>query len=229
VISIVVLCSSIKMDTPEIIEKMSKYRRLSDKSHLLVSMMNGSRLTFLIQVFLAALLCSVVRIRGNEDLFVAVRADDSSAIAQAIDAGVDLNSIGSGGQTPLMHAVLTGKKKAVIELLQKGADATIGEKDGYTPMHGAGFQGRSEIAHVLVKHGLDPSDRHADGYTPLHRACWGREQRHTDTVHVLLMAGVSPLEESSSGQSPLEMAHNNPPTQALLRKWIEKEDHRTEL
>jgi hypothetical protein len=28
-----------------------------------------------------------------------------------------------------------------------------------------------------------------DGYTPIHRACWGRQQRHTDTVKALLEDG----------------------------------------
>merc|ERR1719421_2732789 len=89
-------------------------------------------------------------------------------------------------------AVLSGKTEAVRVLLERGPDCTIGEKDGYTPVHGAGFQGRAEIMRLLIAHGLDPNDYHADGYTPLHRACWGNEQRHTDTVQVLMDAGVDP-------------------------------------
>ena len=42
---------------------------------------------------------------------------------------MDINTIGPGGQTPLMHAVLSGKLKAVKALLKLGADTTIGEKD----------------------------------------------------------------------------------------------------
>ena len=90
---------------------------------------------------------------------------------------------------------------------------------GYTPMHGAGFQGRAEIAKLLIAHGLDPSDRHSDGFTPIHRACWGREQRHADTVRVLLKAGVPFDEAASNGCRPqpglvysslLQLKHPNP-------------------
>jgi hypothetical protein len=31
---------------------------------------------------------------------------------------------------------------------------------------------------------------HVDGFIPMHRACWGDEQRHTDTVRVFLEAGA---------------------------------------
>jgi ankyrin repeat protein len=93
-----------------------------------------------------------------------VREDSPEKIKQTLAAGADINTIGQGGQTPLMNAVLSGKTAAVDFLLKQGADTKIGEKDGYTPMHGAGFQGRAEIAKLLIAHGLDASDRHSDGY-----------------------------------------------------------------
>jgi ankyrin repeat protein len=99
-----------------------------------------------------------------QDIHAAVRDDSPDKIKAALDAGADINLVGPGGQTPLMHAVLSGKAAAVKFLLERGADVTIGEKDGYTPMHGAGFQGRAEIAKLLIEHGLDPNDRHSDGY-----------------------------------------------------------------
>merc|ERR550537_1431253 len=116
------------------------------------------------------------------------------------------------GQTPLMAATLAGAPESVAFLLSKGADATIGEKDGYTPFHGAGFQGRAAVAKELIKHKMDPSHRHQDGYTPLHRACWGREQRHTDMVRVLLEAGVPYDQPASNGQRPMDMVRGNKAT-----------------
>ncbi len=94
-----------------------------------------------------------------------VREDSPEKIKQALAAGADINTIGQGGQTPLMNGVLSGKTAAVEFLLKQGADTKIGEKDGYTPMHGAGFQGRADIAKLLIAHGLDANDRHSDGYT----------------------------------------------------------------
>ena len=136
------------------------------------------------------------------DIHNAVRSDDPAQIKEALDSGEDINLLGSGGQTPLMHGVLTGNTNAVRFLLEQRADTSIPEKDGYTPMHGAGFQGRAEIAKLLIDHGLNPSDRHTDGFTPIHRAAWGKEQRHADTVRVFLKAGVPFDEAASNGQGP---------------------------
>ena len=118
--------------------------------------------------------------------------------------------------------MLSGKTGAVKFLLKRGADTAVAEKDGYTPMHGAGFQGRADIAEALIAHGLNPSDRHSDGFTPIHRACWGSEQRHTDTVRVLLEAGVKWNEPSDKGGQPMEMAGGNAATKALLNEWKDK-------
>ncbi|GAX76905.1 hypothetical protein CEUSTIGMA_g4351.t1 [Chlamydomonas eustigma] len=149
----------------------------------------------------------------------AISNDDAHSVKDAIDRGADLNEVGPGGQTPLMFAVLSGKTNAVKILLEGGADTSVPEKDGYTPMHGAGFQGRAEIARLLIAHGLDPSDRHGDGFTPLHRACWGREQRHADTVRAFLEAGVPLHEASSTGQTCRDLASGNIATLKMLDGW----------
>jgi ankyrin repeat protein len=69
------------------------------------------------------------------DLFSLVAREDVEGIeALVASKPALLNKAGSGGQTPLMSAVLSGKAKAVEVLLKSGADVTIGEQDGYTPM-----------------------------------------------------------------------------------------------
>ena len=158
------------------------------------------------------------------DIFEAVRKNSERDIRDAIDAGADINAIGPGGQTPLMNAILTGKQWAVHELLRLGASVTIGEKDGYTPMHGAGFQGRWDIIPALVANGLDPSDQHRDGFMPIHRACWGGEQRHTNTVRELLDIGVPYDQAAKNGQTPLDAAKRsgNTSTIKLLEEWAAK-------
>lgn len=153
----------------------------------------------------------------SDDLFEAVAANSQTKLKLALQNGADINSIMEGsGQTPLMNAVLSGKVQAVKYLLRKGADVTIPEKDGYTPMHGAGFQGRSEIAKLLIKHGVPINDEHIDGYNPIHRACWGREERHTDTVRVFLEGGAKLRGDELR-------ATQNDRTKQLLIEWQERQ------
>jgi ankyrin repeat protein len=162
-----------------------------------------------------ALLVGIVASTDSEALFFAVRQDNGSLIQDELNKGADINYIGPGGQTPLMHAVLQGRETSTQFLLSKGADVTTGEKDGYTPMHGAGFQGRSVIAKQLLDHGLDPLIPHDDGFLPIHRSCWGREDRHTATVQVFLEAGVPFDIKSKDGKTCLDMT-KNPATIELL-------------
>ncbi len=86
-------------------------------------------------------------------------------------------------------------------------------------MHAAGFQGRAEILKTLLNHGegLAPlMTKHSDGYYPLHRACWGREERHAETVKVFIEeGGVDYNFKSQHGNGCLDMTHN-PATKEVL-------------
>jgi ankyrin repeat protein len=128
-----------------------------------------------------------------------------------------LNKPGMGGQTPLMSAVLSGETYAIEPLLAAGADYTIPEKDGYTPMHGAGFQGRAEIVPILAAHGVPLIDQHRDGHSPMHRACWGREDKHTDTVAAFIAAGVPHDLKTDTGKTCYDITPNKK-TKSLLKK-----------
>jgi len=170
------------------------------------------------------LLCSVAHGFGLHGMstFQAIVNNDMSALKDLLI--LDKKSLNSmegcppdSGQTPLMFSVLSGNFEAVKVLMDAGADPTIGEAQGYTPMHGAGFQGRAEIAELLIHaYKLDPSDMHSDGFTPLHRACWGGEQRHTDTVRVLLEAGVHYNEYSRDGELCMDLTENEGTAKLLI-------------
>merc|ERR1719223_1217236 len=142
-----------------------------------------------------------------------------------------INRRGPGRQTPLMFSVLSGNIEAVKILLEHGANTELGEQDGYTPMHGAGFQGRAEIAAILLDHGVPASSKHKDGFTPLHRACWGKEDRHADTVRVLLENGVSANEKSNAGTMCRDVT-TNAATIAVLDEFVlrrKKRDEKADL
>mmetsp|Transcript_18922 Transcript_18922/g.41041 ORF Transcript_18922/g.41041 Transcript_18922/m.41041 type:complete len:144 (+) Transcript_18922:1472-1903(+) len=108
---------------------------------------------------------------GFSPIFEFIRNEDIDGLKKAVQDGEDINAIGHGGQSTVMHASLGGWSKSLQTLLELGADPMIPEENGYTPMHGVGFQGRTEAAKVLLEHGLDPMNKHKDGYYPIHRAC----------------------------------------------------------
>jgi len=131
----------------------------------------------------------------------------------------------TSGQTALMASVLRGKTSIVRLLLSLGADTSISENDGYTPSHGAGFQGRPDSMKLLLDFGMDVHTSHTDGFYPLHRACWGNEERHTETVRVLLEdANVDPMTTAqNNGSTCLDMTKNQGTIELIKTKLIERE------
>jgi ankyrin repeat protein len=164
----------------------------------------------------------------DEELLEAAFNGNVAGVRDAIAAGANPNAQDpTSGQTALMGATLRGHTNIVKLLLsteyRDRVDATIAEKDGYTPAHGAGFQGRADIMQVLFDHGINVKDDfHTDGFAPLHRACWGREQRHTDTVRLLGALGVDlRLPGKNDGTVCADMTRN-PATQRLLDETAEE-------
>ena len=145
-------------------------------------------------------------------------ADTVERVKAALAEGANINVQDElNGQTPLMRATLHGWSSMVTFLLDQGADVNIGEKDGYTPAHGAGFQGRAKIMAILRDHKVDIFAKSAkDGFTPFHRACWGREERHTETIRYLLDAGVDINLKGGSEQRTCFQMTPNQKTKALL-------------
>uniref|UniRef100_A0A7S3NM35 Ankyrin repeat protein n=1 Tax=Aureoumbra lagunensis TaxID=44058 RepID=A0A7S3NM35_9STRA len=147
---------------------------------------------FLLFVLLSLTLAEKSTADLNNELYQAVRADSIIEIQRILDAGAEINTrSGPGEQTPLMNAVLTGKENAVSVLLESGASTTIGEKDGYKPMDGAAYQGRAAIVRKLYEHGVPLDQVHPrDGNRPVQRSCWGRQDRHSETVATFLELGA---------------------------------------
>lgn len=142
------------------------------------------------------------------------------------EGGKDINEIGPGGQTPIVHAILLGHDDVVEWLLFAGANLTIKEDQGFSPMHAAAHAGRERSVRMLAAFGMDPSERHRDGWTPIHYASWadGNHQKHTDTVRVLLEMGVPHDELTPHGHLPIQLAmeKKNLATVDLLSEWRDK-------
>jgi ankyrin repeat protein len=146
----------------------------------------------------AIVACSSFRFQAAEaqelgDLFIAARNDDPDGIKEALlQLGTNINDVGPGGQTALLFSILSGRSKAAEYLVQAGADVTATEKDGYNVLHASGFQGRDEILSMLLDNPTIlgfVNEPHQDGYYAIHRACWGKEERHTNTVRIFVEKG----------------------------------------
>mmetsp|Transcript_6297 Transcript_6297/g.14214 ORF Transcript_6297/g.14214 Transcript_6297/m.14214 type:complete len:235 (+) Transcript_6297:922-1626(+) len=157
--------------------------------------------------------------------------DPVHTVRRMVESGADINvKDNKSGQTPLMAAVLRGKVETVKYLLDKGADVTIGEANGYTLAHGAGFQGRADVMEVLHNHGIDVlNDRHHDGYLPFHRACWGREDRHTEVVKYLITAGIDVNVEGMNKDACIDMTYNPRTMEVLLENGSRERKSKEEL
>jgi len=170
-----------------------------------------------------ALALLLVVARSNKtDIFAAVRKDSPELIQRAIDEGEDVNAVGYGRQSPLLHAAIHDKQEALRFLVQAGADTSTADRDGRTILHGAAERGNSAVVQLLLDLGLDPNDRHSDGLTPIHRACLGREPEHTETVRVLLKAGVPAEQKTADGKKPIFVTQNVETLELLREKVLEE-------
>ena len=202
-------------------------------------MMISPRLSFPLLLSLCVLLFTSTNAQGdpqdrlNDALIKAVRAEDGEAIRDALRDGADLNFQLEGSlQTPLVHAILTGKFSVVEMLFELGADSRIVEKDGYDILHAAAFQGRAMILdYLLWQEGMRDrmaNDQHEDGYYPFHRACWGMEERHTQTLKVFLTTGrVDPRLKAANGKMCLDMCQNEG-SRALLAEYLFPQESKDE-
>ena len=90
------------------------------------------------------------------------------AIKQAIADGVDVNSKGIGGFTPLLIAAMEGHNEVVELLISKGADVDARwHGDGATPLRFAAARGYKEIVELLISKGADVNAKAVTGETPL--------------------------------------------------------------
>ena len=112
---------------------------------------------------------------------------DPEMVDALIEAGVDVNAVGSGQNTqrgtysgvpPLIAAIKHGEK-AVKHLLNKGAKvdsrmlAPGKEDDGQTALHFALKWGETSVARLLIEKGADVNSKDSSGKDVIHHAVFG--------------------------------------------------------
>jgi ankyrin repeat protein len=145
----------------------------------------------------------------NKLLFDSAFGDDINSIRFALNAGADVNTQDSRGQTPLWIAAIEDrieiedKKEIVRLLLNAKADVDKTDNDGRAPLFMAVSLGNKGMVGLLLKAKADVNKAKNNGYTPLLEAILdGRKE----IVELLLNAKADVNKASKHDWTPLHEA-----------------------
>jgi len=111
--------------------------------------------------------CGGAAAMAADDLYQAVRDQDSAAAVRMIEGGADVNMASGDGTTALHWAIQNRDVDLVRRLIKAGADVKARNDYGATPMSGAAQIGDPVILEMLLKAGVAADAPGADGQTPL--------------------------------------------------------------
>ena len=155
-----------------------------------------------------------------EGLLLAAKSKKDVEIVNIfLNAGIDVNSVGSDGQTPLMAACEYPRRKELVSLLlEKGADVNSVNSNGDTPLLIAcDYYDGCTLAQLLLEKGANVNSVNNNGDTPLILACSYRY----DTVQLLLEHGANVNSANSDGTTPLHNACSWWRLESIVRLLLE--------
>lgn len=134
----------------------------------------------------------------------AASAGDVGAARDQVDAGTDVNAIGTGGITPLLWALLTQDLVLFTTLTDLGADATVTLPDGITTAHVAAMTSDPSYLRTTLDAGVDVDlANRSTGETLLMAAM--RSDRDA-TFALLIERNASVDQAEFDGTTPLHLA-----------------------
>ena len=136
-------------------------------------------------------------------LLEAAVIDDPDKVADALDAGANVNTKDNDGRTSLILASRHGHTEIVTMLLANGADVNAKNNDGWTALIVASFYGHTEIVTMLLEKGADVNAKNNDGYTALIMAS---EREHMEIVIDLLANGADVNAKDDNDYTALDWA-----------------------
>jgi ankyrin repeat protein len=153
---------------------------------------------------------------GQTPLHLAAAQGHVAVITLLLDAGADINAVGSGDTTPLNEAVFPGRKAAAELLIRRGASLEIGDCTGMTPLIWAAYLGNLEMATLLVENKAQVDARDKGGNTALmdairlfasagEREDWGKPD-YMGVIKLLLTHGADVNLTNNYGDTPLKIA-----------------------
>lgn len=123
-----------------------------------------------------------------------------------VKAGMDVDTPGEAGWTPLLVATFNGNEAIAELLLGRGANPFATDGAGYTPLHWSAFNGFIRVTQILIgkRVGIDAINRY--GWTPLLQAA---ARGHTEVCTMLIDAGARATVSDKEGWTPLHKAVAN--------------------
>ena len=122
-----------------------------------------------------------------------------------IAAGVNINTRGKEGNTPLHKAVFSNNASVIKELIEAGADINARDNDGDTPFHyTVANNGNADVIKKFINAGADIHSKGLDGATPLHEAAG--YNKSVGVSKELIKAGANVHAEDNYGSTPLHYA-----------------------
>lgn len=140
---------------------------------------------------------------GTMALFLSVERKHSRMVQSLLDAGVDVDSKDSRGQTSLHRATRRENETLMRLLLKYGAEVDCMNDDGRTAWS-ANVRSRNEsLLAVLLEAGANPNTRGHQGVSELYDAATNGE---TEVVRFMLQSGTDPSIKTQFGWAPLHWA-----------------------
>ncbi len=140
---------------------------------------------------------------AQEDLFTAVRKNDTTAIQTFLDAGNDINEYDIKGFTPLILAVYLGHFEASEFLLRHGALTDLKDYSGNTALMGATFQGHYSLCELLLMYHANPNTLNLNNANALFFAVTFEQN---DIAKLLIQHGTNLNQLDSFGKTVLDHA-----------------------
>jgi cytohesin len=115
--------------------------------------------------------CAPTLSKVDQDMFVAVKANNTQEVERLIAAGANVNVPNKqvDDLTPLGWAAFWGSNDVTVLLLEHGADINR-SSNGITPLHAAAYKGQKGTVELLIRKGADVNAGRNGGWTPLHKA-----------------------------------------------------------
>lgn len=137
-------------------------------------------------------------------LRLAMDDGDVAMLQQLLQGGVQADTRGRQGSTPLCEAAAAGNAEQVSVLLGAGAEVDLrSDGDGATPLFHAAKAGSAQVVALLLEQGADANVATSSGATPLHAAAAAGAE---EAVQALLAKGARVDARNDDQETPLHLA-----------------------